>query len=262
METSTTDDVGLFFAEWKTKRGALGEVHASVQRGQDDDGRLAAAANAALLALFELKTALARAGWHEVPEDLRRDLRRFREETRGLSLPNTYPIERADLDPFLGGLIHPMAWAELDESPPYAEGVLNRAVDCEPLIVAEKIHPRLALHLATARRCYVVGLHDAAVVFCHSLIEVAVFDFLNARNDLPRVYRIENRGDGLAHLLGQLKSYRQIPAAALDKAHQVRKAGNDALHSTDGSGPALGDKAALEVIEKTVAFLERLNDHQ
>jgi hypothetical protein len=153
-------------------------------------------------------------------------------------------------------------WAEFmglydDDDDENAAPVARRAARCGTIVVSERLPPNLIRLLGTVKRCFAIGLFDASIVFCRSLLEVAAFEFLADRGDLPNgrnVASVLERSD-LSALLDRIGPY--VPAATIGGGHRVRKMANDVLHSKQ-QGRTPSEQDAFESIMATFGFIERL----
>jgi hypothetical protein len=107
--------------------------------------------------------------------------------------------------------------------------------------------------MGEATRAYLFGLNRSCVSLCRALLEAA----LHERVDMTQLLQ-DRLQDRSRPKKGELESLinlgvRTLGADALEKAHLIRKAGNDAMHGKEPS-----DDDAWAVLLDTREILERL----
>jgi hypothetical protein len=158
-------------------------------------------------------------------------------------LPEGYSVQPLT-DDFLERLLSP---AERSQ-------VMRRHLRCGTLLLPGRPRKGYQRHLSTARRCFALGLFDAAVAFCRSLVETAAVDALRA-SDQPQagnVSRIEERRD-LNDIIRLLQT--RLPGEVVQRADAVRQAGNKVLHSR-GEKSSCTEDDALKALLDTFSFIE------
>jgi hypothetical protein len=110
---------------------------------------------------------------------------------------------------------------------------------------------RVTGYLRQASECYLYGLLTAAAILCRTVLQ---FTLQEAIPNLGGVSLGEvDRGDWLMKLINLASSTKTLPPTLVEKAHHIRKVGNEAAHSGTCS-----ETVALAAMRETADILTRL----
>ena len=107
-------------------------------------------------------------------------------------------------------------------------------------IVSQTVPSSLGRHLQRLKTCYLLGLDEMTIVFCRSVLEVALFGVLRQRGKLQGGGNVDDEFYPLVKLLG-LTDRQVLGSEMQDRAHRIRLLAGDLLHN----------KGASEVTEKS-----------
>ena len=109
----------------------------------------------------------------------------------------------------------------------------------------------VADYLRQATTCYLHGLPTAAAILCRAVLQ---FTLEEAIPNLGGVSLGEvDRGDWLMKLINLARSTKTLPTSLVEKAHHIRKVGNEAAHSGTCS-----EAVALAAIRETADVLTHI----
>lgn len=124
------------------------------------------------------------------------------------------------------------------------------------LIANQSLPDAFLQNLNRIKECYALGLLEAAVIFCRSVIEAGVFESLRRKGIIQLGKNATDiRGSGLKDFMEKIK--RLVNRRKYEEAWQVIKLANRLLHSK-GNKIVLSEPKTLDSIKRTFAFLEEM----
>ena len=122
-------------------------------------------------------------------------------------------------------------------------------------IVSQTVPTPLSQHLQRLKRCYLLGLDEMAIVFCRSVLEVALFEALRRRGKLPGSGNVADiKSWRFARLLG-LTDRQMLGEEMKDRAKFIGELAGDLLHTGKPLEPT---KKTEGVIKDTFGIVEEL----
>ena len=132
-------------------------------------------------------------------------------------------------------------------------------------IVSQTVPPALGKHLQRLKTCYLLGLDEMTIVFCRSVLEVALFEALQRRGKLQGGGNADDRFWPFGKLLG-LTDHQMLDSKMKERARDIRLLAGDILHNketsevnekTEDTSPCL-EEMALDSVKDTFDIVEAL----
>jgi hypothetical protein len=133
-------------------------------------------------------------------------------------------------------------------SPLNPDHIAQREMEIGPAIVSQHVPPVVIGNLAKAKRCFALGLPEAAVVFCRCILETSLDSVLTKARRTPSF-------PSLNSLIAAAGRHDFLSDELVEMAHAVRIRANEVLHSTTGE---LSLEEAKETLLQTWRIIEQL----
>lgn len=136
------------------------------------------------------------------------------------------------------------------------ENFFRRKNQIGTLVVSESLPDHFVQHFTNLRKCYALGLFQAAVVYCRAVIETGCFEALRRKGQVkldPKVKDI--REFSLKALMRSVKPL--VYETNWDKADATIKKADDVLHSKREK-VVISEREAFDAIQDTFAMVEEL----
>lgn len=184
-------------------------------------------------------------------------LRSLHDEGRYGCLGNRPPIA----DEFIGGLLNAdeLAFAGGEDPDSKWLAVEARLYQCSVIVAQHPLKPKVAKRMQTIRRCFALGLYDAAIVYCRTLVEFAVKEYLCRVGSPLLVVRPMNRRPTLDDWLKSEQVKHAVGEKLQKKALALKNAVNDMVHAESRSDD-ISEAQCLDGITTTAAIVERLSE--
>lgn len=179
----------------------------------------------------------------------------YEERMRGSDLE--VPVAGFEMFPdgFFDGLFDP----EFQRDGPSAVDVTTRLLRAGVIVASAALPPRVQPLMTTIRRCFALGLLDAALILCRSVIEVSVETFLHPERAHENVRRL--RPEEMKSLDANLHEHavdERLRATNLrTKVYDLKYRCNSLLHRPNDQKPVT-EQEVLEAITTTVELVEAL----
>jgi hypothetical protein len=136
------------------------------------------------------------------------------------------------------------------------ESFYRRRNEFGTLIVGQSLPEHFLHHFKNLRKCYCLGLFEATIIYCRSIVETGCFEALRRRGQIKIKSGVDDfREFSLKALMRSIKPF--VYHSNWDEADKLIKQADRILHSKRNKEAAT-ERQAYEVIKTTFAIIEEL----